>query len=124
MIVAEEEGRSSLRIRIFTGKEPGEWALWRMKFKAILEGSEDLLGDLLSKRPSAGAGDAIVAASKKKDQRIFYQLVYTRMARLATYFSNLRRHALERMHGRRSSPSMNIRAGFALSSVDAGRRVT
>lgn len=73
MITVEEE-KSSFRVRIFTGKEPEEWASWKLKFKAILDG-KDLLANLLSKKPDEGANDEVIEAWMKKDQKIFYQLV-------------------------------------------------
>ena len=73
MITVDEE-KSSLRIRIFTGKEPEEWASWKLKFKAILDG-KDLLGNLLSKKPGETANHSVIEAWNKKDQKIFYQLV-------------------------------------------------
>ena len=68
-----DEERSSLKIKIYTGKVE-EWPQWKMKFQAVLNG-KSLLANLKSEKPGASAAREVKEAWQKKDQDIFFQLI-------------------------------------------------
>ena len=63
-----DEERSSLKIKIYTGKVE-EWPQWKMKFQAVLNG-KSLLANLKSEKPGASAAREVKEAWQRRRTKI------------------------------------------------------